>query len=1256
MKKILILISIFLFDLLLLFADAEADRTWHVSNAGNDANSGSVKYPFQTIQHAIDSAMDGDIIIVMEGRYTGQGNTNINFHGKAITVRSLNPDDNECVRATIIDAKGQGVIVRFVNDEGPDSVFSGFTLIAGDISLQVRGVPGFFEFSDMANPTTIHLRIGGEGSLPADYIEHSSKGNEVTNRTVSGYSAETGSQSGSRIWDGNDPFHQPFSTTDYHGSGDVDADGTLTENDLLLAQKMADGLTRSSTRADVDGNKVINADDISLIGGALNGGGLPAWWNSLKNREERNFWVDKILAIDMIDNHPYYPIFFKCGHFSAQLFINAAGYREDLFWTIYTGGPTLFNLPMYDVTVSAPSFGHGINAILVGDDALDFDAWRFIEPQNDFNVYPGRWNMPYNSSVEIQLPYGRLGYCFGDCPDELKIRFKVESSGWALDYIYSSEFLTQRPALIPQQASNEPDLWNPKIVPIASPLILLERSRNDMSRMTDIHLSDLKIPFIDRSVDNPLILGNQYSRLLDVKHAPDGTIHILWKGKPEYNWGVFHGELDPIKKTIKSVTRVASECPVVRMGKIIITPSNEIHAFWLDGSFGFSRGINWSRLTEYGWQTKQNLTPGIVFNHGYPGPVNRDLVRYFFDCTVADNGDIVLVWISGSSDETEVREIRYDGTWGSPSLIDRTNARGVNLITDSAGTIHLLYWLGIQQSYSLEGSRGRGIMAFRKYDGTSWSDLEILDDSGDSCCPRMAAGTEGEVYMIWERKEGDRVIPIWNKYENGMWHDPQRLDTRPGTDAWYPTLEVLPNTAVVGAWSSRSPDRVTIETEILVQPLVKIKHVSTETEDYSISEAVLGSKPYTDRNYEITGISSGIDEGVLVRTANDDKYVTAEDHLVLLLLKDAAVYVCYDNRCNQNLPVWLRSWTLTDELISTTDRAASPMLVFRKTVKAGDEITLGGNHNGGDTGARSNYFVIAKPKVPADIVEITYVSSEKPYTTAVAELGANPYIDRNYEISNLTEGLQESVIVCTSNDDKNVAVEQHLGLRMTDDVIVYVAYDRRGYDPFPCWLDGWHRSIQQVSTSDAHASPMVLFSRCASAGTEIFLGGNHYCGGENADSNYFVMVQPLSSFLRIEQVSNDKPYDLVCADVGMQPYIDRSYTITELNSGIPNLGLKGGVMIRTANDDKLISTEKHLKIAFNQEVNMLACYDGRALSVPDWMQTWQAFEAIVATTDRAASPMNVYRQHFTPSSVWLGGNHDGGDTGARSNYFVVVQP
>ncbi|MBN1795583.1 MAG: right-handed parallel beta-helix repeat-containing protein [Sedimentisphaerales bacterium] len=99
-------------------------RTFYV-----DAN-GTGDYP--TIQAAIDAINDGDEIVLLPGVYTGDGNRDIDFLGKKITVRSTDPNDPNIVASTVIEGKNnrydphRGFL--FNSDESFTSVLSGITI------------------------------------------------------------------------------------------------------------------------------------------------------------------------------------------------------------------------------------------------------------------------------------------------------------------------------------------------------------------------------------------------------------------------------------------------------------------------------------------------------------------------------------------------------------------------------------------------------------------------------------------------------------------------------------------------------------------------------------------------------------------------------------------------------------------------------------------------------------------------------------------------------------------------------------------------------------------------------------------------------------------------------------------------------------------------------------------------------------------------------------------------------------------------
>ena len=160
------------------------------------ADTLNVPDEFATIQEAINFATDGDEVVIGPGEYF----ENINFNGKAITVRSTDPTNPATILATIINGGGRDTVVTCDNGEGADTVLSGLLITNGH---QEHG--GGMLNDNGSSPTVTNCAFSGNLAeyLGGGMYNDDRSSPTVTNCAFSGNTAVHGS--GMSNTDGSSP-------------------------------------------------------------------------------------------------------------------------------------------------------------------------------------------------------------------------------------------------------------------------------------------------------------------------------------------------------------------------------------------------------------------------------------------------------------------------------------------------------------------------------------------------------------------------------------------------------------------------------------------------------------------------------------------------------------------------------------------------------------------------------------------------------------------------------------------------------------------------------------------------------------------------------------------------------------------------------------------------------------------------------------------------------------------------------------------
>ncbi len=151
--------------------------TLHVNTTLN------VPTQYATIQSAIEDAVQGDVVLVADGLYTGPGNKNLDFRGKLITVRSENGPDN-----CIIDCQNSGRGFYFQSGETAAAIVEGFTVRNGSSPLVGGAI-----YCVTSSPTINNCTISGSSADYGGGIRSSSGSPVISNCTITGNSAHSGS-------------------------------------------------------------------------------------------------------------------------------------------------------------------------------------------------------------------------------------------------------------------------------------------------------------------------------------------------------------------------------------------------------------------------------------------------------------------------------------------------------------------------------------------------------------------------------------------------------------------------------------------------------------------------------------------------------------------------------------------------------------------------------------------------------------------------------------------------------------------------------------------------------------------------------------------------------------------------------------------------------------------------------------------------------------------------------------------------------
>jgi hypothetical protein len=305
-------ISMILFIVCLASISNAANVIYVDVNGPNYPGTGTFDDPFLLIQDASDAAVDGDIIEIQPGVYTGPGNYNLDPKGLAITFRSIDPNNPDVVSNTVIDPNGAGRGFYFHSGEDANCVVSGLTIRNGStggkgggiyfyngspnimncvISGNSAGIHGGAVFCQSSNPKFIGCTItGNSAGWDGGALECWEGMPDFTNCIIADNNSLGGNGGGIDCYSNGDVLLTNCTlTNNYANSGGAVycwASNVVVNNSIIWANKADDG----SQVAITTGSVSISYSDVQNYWPGMGNIATDPCFVSFEPNSEPNMW------------------------------------------------------------------------------------------------------------------------------------------------------------------------------------------------------------------------------------------------------------------------------------------------------------------------------------------------------------------------------------------------------------------------------------------------------------------------------------------------------------------------------------------------------------------------------------------------------------------------------------------------------------------------------------------------------------------------------------------------------------------------------------------------------------------------------------------------------------------------------------------------------------------------------------------------------------------------------------------------------